>query len=223
MAEPKADSTKGAPVIDQVAAIKLGLVASQKLDDELKRARNRHARARVAARIVTSELERVDSALAVALNTDVWKLRREHLDIPAWEAHRETLADLLDDKTWDMVDAAVTTPGEVYELYFRPQSPTPTGDETTLARFVAWHAREDNALARANLVKYAAKLPVWRRLLFMKSTVWFRKMYTIMSSVEVPPDLRRMAERGGDDSGDSGANGDSVSPPSRRTTSERRS
>jgi hypothetical protein len=182
----------------EAAAGKVALEASQRLGDELQRTRRRRDRRRAAARIITSELERVDWTLHRALNRDVWKLDPASLDVPAWDRYRDTLAELLDDTTWEVVERAISSGGPMIEGV-APDDPTaPTERDTTWRRIAVWHLREFNALARMKLVKYATRPSGLKRLWTSRAEYWMRREHDIFTSVEMPPDLRELAERSED-------------------------
>jgi len=129
-----------------------GVKAAEMLNKELARERSRRSKARVASRILTEELERVDQLLAVARNSETayWP-DASTLSVPAWDEHRLALADLLDNQTWDTTKDAVTLPQSVIQQA-RADS---AGAETITGTLDA--LRVSNAAARAKLVTYASK------------------------------------------------------------------
>jgi hypothetical protein len=181
-------------MVEVATAGKAAQLASKQLGDALRQTEQNRTRARVAARIVDSELERVDVLLQRALNLDIWQLSSAAVEITAWKDHRATLAELLDNETWAIVDSAVGM-DSIVDTYFRPPPGKRGAKETLIARQAAWEWRIANVEARASLVRYTAKIPLWKRLVpYAASGVRGPMIKALYDTLDMPADLAEMAE-----------------------------
>jgi hypothetical protein len=178
------------------AGLTIGIEASQQLEKALRGEHARRLKRRAAARILSSELERVDLSFARALheNNKKW-LAAERLRIPAWDQFREHLAAVLDDDTWEGLDAEISGSVGVFEAQL---GDTMGQDEplTSWERHLVWFQRQGNAAMRAILVNYAAKPGLWNTLIGKAPEYRAQRASRIRRSLEadMPADIRHTVD-----------------------------